>query len=203
MNEIPKPSGGKDAVAAALSKEPLDVEPPPELEERTVAGLRTGGLVGPKEAPAWRSAAMILAAVVFAGVIFFGGLLSGRQMSGASGGASRFVLLLYGASTGDDVNARAARAMEYSAWADESHDAGRVLTGETLSADGALLRLAVTEAQQEGDSAAVAGPEAEELGGYFVVSAANMNDAVRLAREHSHLKHGGTIIVRPLFIIPE
>lgn len=200
MTDIRKPGEGDDAAfRAALSKESLDIEPPPELEEKTVAALRTGDLVGPKASSAWRKPALILGAAVLAGVIFFGGLFSGRQMVATSvGGSPRFALLLYGASTGDDVNAHAARAMEYSAWADQPHDVGRVVSSESLTAEGALLRLAATEPSQEGDSAALAGPGGEELEAYVVVSAPTIQDAVRLAREHPHLKRGGTIVVRPI-----
>lgn len=39
----------------------------------------------------------------------------------------------------------------------------------------------------------------EVLGGYYLIEAANYEEAVRLTLDHPHLEHGGTIVVRELY----
>lgn len=159
-------------------------------------------VIAPARPSMWRSVASQIAAALVVVAIFFGGLIAGQRMSrtsAASGeGGPRFALLLYGASTADDPASRAARGPEYSAWAERTHASAWVLRGEALASDGALLRRAGAEAPQEGDAAATAGPTGEELSGYFLIAAATLEDAVRLARECPHLRYGGTIVVRPI-----
>ena len=39
----------------------------------------------------------------------------------------------------------------------------------------------------------------EVLGGYYMIEAANYDEAVKLSLDHPHLEHGGTIAVRELY----
>ena len=39
----------------------------------------------------------------------------------------------------------------------------------------------------------------EVLGGYYTIEAANYDEAVKLAMDHPHLEHGGTIEVRQVW----
>src|SRR5271169_2594028 len=40
--------------------------------------------------------------------------------------------------------------------------------------------------------------EDTNLGGYFVIAAPNLDAALAIARTYPHLKHGGTIVIRPI-----
>jgi hypothetical protein len=159
---------------------PRDVSPDARLEERTVARLRAGGLlVRPARRPWWQLAAAV--------AIFAAGALSGASWAGvddASGaGQPRYLLLLHGGIAGDA--AEEARAVDaYRAWAMQLHAAGRYVDGERL-ADTAVT----VPAGDPGNDA----PQ-----GYFVVSAASLDDAVSVASSTPHVARGGRIVVRPI-----
>ena len=42
----------------------------------------------------------------------------------------------------------------------------------------------------------------EVLGGYYLIEAANYDEAVRRCKDHPHLEHGGTIEVRQIEKMP-
>jgi len=55
---------------------------------------------------------------------------------------------------------------------------------------------------QNGKSRVADGPYSETkevLGGYYTIEAASYDDAVKLALDHPHLEHGGTIEVRAVW----
>ena len=55
---------------------------------------------------------------------------------------------------------------------------------------------------QGGKARATDGPYSETkevLGGFYLIEAANYDDAVKLAMDHPHIEYGGTIEVRALF----
>ena len=83
---------------------------------------------------------------------------------------------------------------EYSDWAQKLRTAGRLAGGEKLTEDaGRVLR-------PSGKSFSVTdGPYAEGkeiVGGYFMVNAADYDEACKLAGECPHLNYGGRIEVR-------
>jgi len=106
---------------------------------------------------------------------------------------SKFMLLLYDNPT--DWSKVSPEEMQkaiekYMAWTKKpftvdslrlTNDAGRVLrpeAGKTRVTDGPYSE------------------SKEVLGGYYIIEAANYEEAVRLAREHPHLEYGGTIVLR-------
>jgi hypothetical protein len=162
-------------------------EPPPALEAATVRLLAKAGLIGSRR-PEWR---MHLAAAAAALVLFGLGLAVGarRAAPGAAvSGAPRFVLLLYDAPDEKALTAALmeARVAEYRNWARGVRASGREISGEKLEPEARPL------GPPEG--AGTGWP----LGGYFVISARDLDAAVAVALTCPHVKHGGRIEVRAL-----
>jgi hypothetical protein len=175
---------------AELHELPREVQPSDELQRRTIAALRTRGLLrhtaGPSRLIPWALAAVVALAA------FLGGYRSG-QGARARPVQATHALMLYGASTGDDSLLGASRAAEYGRWARQARAAGRVVGGEALYDDATLLSLS-------GDSLVRADVERapDQLVGYFLVTAASLDAALALAADCPHLRYGGRIVVRPI-----
>ena len=115
----------------------------------------------------------------------------------ASETKQKYVLLLHGPArarpltqpTAADSAAERAIVAEYSAWARGLATAGSLVMAEKL-ADDPLTILAASGATE-----AIRGT-ADELGGFFVIQAADSAEAFRIARDCPHLRHGGTVQVR-------
>ncbi len=166
------------------------LEPPADLEERVVGTLRARGLLGasgptPRRslAPRWAWPVAIAAGLL----LFLGGFALGRRAVAAPGaGLNQYTLLLY---EGPGFNAAGtsepALVREYTAWAGELAGRGRLVGGEKLGAEAWSLGA--------GAGAAAAGPT-----GYFVIAARDPDEALAIARTCPHLRHGGTVSVRPI-----
>lgn len=153
---------------------------PPTLEERTVSRLRAEGRFGPRPLRFVRWAA----AAVLAALLVAGGWLAGRGRP-VRAGAPRFALLLY-EGRGFEGSVTADRVAEYRSWAAALRRSGVQVAGEKLSP--AFRRVPATAAA--GDR--------EVLAGFFVVGAPDLDAAEAIARSCPHLRHGGTIVVRPI-----
>ena len=85
---------------------------------------------------------------------------------------------------------------EYSAWRVRLEKEGRLLGGNKLKDEGGR------HLSQKGDKVHVVdGPYAEAkeiVGGYFMVEAANYDEAVDLSRTCPHLRYGGRIELREI-----
>jgi hypothetical protein len=166
-----------------LASVPKEMAPPPALEDRVAAALRSESLLRP-QSPSWwwRAAAAIF--------LLAGGILIGRMTSPDAAvvpqhaSASRFLFML---TDGDTSGDEAARSERYRQWAIEQQSAGRQITGERLAPTGLGVN-------RQG-SAPIFAPEVQ---GYFVISAANIEDAAAVARSSPHVQSGGLIIVRPI-----
>src|SRR6185436_7488428 len=92
----------------------------------------------------------------------------------------RFVLLLYGEVPGNEAD----RVREYREWAKQLAAEGHTVSGEKLD-----------------EAAIVAGPDvpnAASLRGFFIVGADSEAEARRIAANHPHVRHGGTVVVRAI-----
>jgi hypothetical protein len=87
-----------------------------------------------------------------------------------------------------------ALVQEYSAWAQRQRIGGHLIAGEKLN--DATLELSGSQGLQEVHT------EDTSLGGYFVIAAPNLDAAGAIARTCPHLKHGGTIVIRPIDATP-
>jgi hypothetical protein len=165
-----------------------EVQPPAGLEDRVVETLRARGLLRPAGgvqqivARRWFWPAALAAGLL----LFAGGYMMGRT-PGAPGDARllRYTLLLY---EGPGFNSRGvpepALVAEYSAWAGELAGRGRLVAGEKLGARTWSLG---------GRDAAGPGPT-----GFFIIAARSDDEALALAKSCPHLRHGGTVTLRPI-----
>jgi hypothetical protein len=152
-----------------------DATPPDAVRARVVDGLRRG--VRP-----WMQAAAALA-------LFAAGWGVGASGSEPPPSQPRYMLLLFGETSAPaDIPARAA---EYGAWAHAVRKRGGYATGARLE----RARVRVGPAGPGDSSASWADAP---LGGYFIVGATSIDEARALAEAHPHVRHGGTIVLRPL-----
>jgi hypothetical protein len=172
-------------------------EPPAWLEQRVVDSLRSRGLVASRTYKhfGWALAVAAVTACVFC----FGAGMLFRSRTGAlppTPTGNRYVLFLTHSSsvatsgTAEEI----ALVQEYSAWAQRQRASGHLIAGEKLN--DASLELAGPQGLQETYT------EDTSLGGYFVIAAPNFDDALAIARTCPHLKHGGTIVIRPIDLTP-
>jgi hypothetical protein len=162
---------------------PREISPPPGLEDRTVAALSQAHLLR-APAPRWRARWPQVAAAV---ALFAAGAMTGAMWSGAAAnvasGQPRFLLLLHGGSSVSPEE-EAQVVDEYRAWAGRIQREGRFITGERLGSQA----IAVPDGATADDS----------VQGYFVVSGADLSDAVSVAQFSPHVARGGRIVVRPI-----
>ena len=143
---------------------------------------------------------------VAATVLLVAGLALGRTWSESAAPEARnspetaaiedkrplFALMLYEDSNYQVAPAGEDRAAEYSAWAKSLAQRGHLVDGAELSVSGLMLAPAQAPAE--------AVPTSKEgvLAGYFVIRAADRDEAERIARECPHLKYQGTISLRAI-----
>jgi hypothetical protein len=160
--------------------------PPPGLERRVVDDLKRRRLLGPK-----RPALAVFAGAALAGAaLFFAGVFVGKSpASGAAKPGGQFLLLLREDSAFDRAEgaAHTARVEEYRRWAGEISRGGALVGGAELSPDSRDL-----PTRERGRA------QADTIAGYFLIRARSLDAAVQLARGCPHLRHGGSIEVRPL-----
>ncbi|HEU5181789.1 MAG TPA: YciI family protein [Candidatus Polarisedimenticolia bacterium] len=186
---------------------PRERRPPQDLERMVVSDLRREGLLGSRllaPRPWMRAAASLaLLAIGFAaGAWWMRPALSWETRTQARN-EPRFLLLLHESPDMETLSheRQAAMVKEYKAWAAEGARQGFLLEGEKLREVRRLLpttkwSTAIHVPNAPGsDSSASAGPF---IGGYFVIRAANYEEALRLARTCPHLRHGGRIEVREI-----
>jgi hypothetical protein len=171
------------------------VEPPPALKNRVAESLRTRGLVA--HATGRRPNIMsVVAYAVAALVLVTGGALVGRRVEKpAQDLRPRFALLLY-EDAGFRPGSHTELVAEYAAWADSLRGQGKLVMAEELDQAEAVVLSGA-------GNAAPASPGEERsaigiLGGFFIVRVATREEALTLARQCPHLRHGGRVVLRRL-----
>jgi hypothetical protein len=185
-DEVPRPEA-----AGSLGRRLTNPELPPALEDRVVRSLSERGVLHERRPRLWsRHAAMAVAtAALFALGIAVGTRVEARRSSGSRATAPntpRFALLLYGGPR-DSPGV----VDEYRRWARAVAAESREVSGEKLGDAGIAVSTATTASAA--DSAA-----GLALAGFFIISASSQEDAVAVARGSPHLRHGGTVVVRPI-----
>jgi hypothetical protein len=163
----------------SLSRE---IAPDPVVEERVVARLRDKGLLRVDTSP-WRRWAAAAAVLIFAAGVG-AGRLSVRPTA-LENHESRFLLLLSGGPEGLPVEEEARVVAEYGAWALTLRQQGRSVSGERLGE----ARTAVPDG---------VAPNAEDVRGFFIISAGSFDEATDVARSCPHARRGGRVTVRPI-----
>ncbi len=122
------------------------------------------------------------------------GRITREPVQPVSAAGSEFLLLLWEpaqAPGGSDIPDEPALVEEYTAWADVLAGQGRLVGAEKLADDPGVWLA--------GGAAARTGPDPgawPNIGGYFVITAADLDSAIEIARQSPHLKYGGAIEVR-------
>lgn len=112
----------------------------------------------------------------------------------------QYMLLLYDEEATDQAMSEEERAADLAAWAAYSDDLGK--TG--MVRGGAALQPITTATTVRGakDGTIISdGPFAEtkeQLGGYFVIDAADLDQAIAWAGKMPHIPRGGTVEIRPV-----
>lgn len=190
-----------------IPHDPGKLQPPDDLEARVIARLRDAGLLAPAITQEVSMKTIHLYWSLAAAVLLAVGVAFGMQLSQQAGEVGQtvtathrddtrpaFALMLYEdagyqAPVGEDENA--ARIAEYSGWARKLAGEGRLVDGAELLNEGVLLH----RGRPRTDG--VPGSEEGLLAGYFVIRAASLEEAERVAADCPHLKYGGTVSVRP------
>ena len=168
----------------ALRSLPRGIDPPPQAETRIVAALRHEGLLSPPRGGR-RQPWLALAAGV---LLFVAGWAIGNRglQPSTPPGGPEFALLLYGdVSTADGAN-ETALFEEYRQWAIGLRNVGRTVSGQRL---GDAMRII---------QASAPGEAPERVRGFFLISAASLDEAETVARSCPHAQRGGAIVVRPV-----
>lgn len=92
------------------------------------------------------------------------------------------------------VDERREALRDWNAWCDRLAEAGKLRSGNPLMPEGRIVSAAGGKKPVDGPFA-----EAKELiGGYFLLSAADLDEATGIAEQSPNLKHGMTVEVRPV-----
>lgn len=168
---------------------PLADEAPadPAAEARTVDALRLQGHFKGKGVV--RKGFLLAAAVI----LLVAGAWLGRQLAPEPADATgkKFALLLIEDSTyhGEADVGIDSIVSEYSAWAGTLRKSGQLVLGEALSANQLTLGPVTAETSRE----------ANQITGFFIITATDQDAAIALAKTCPHLRYGGGIVVRPIF----
>ena len=186
MNEFE----GSDRETSAAAGLPRDIAPPDSSRDRIAGALVERGLLrrGRDARPRiWRTAAFIGAAAA----LFGAGLLAGRRPSAppAAPSSPRFVLFL-SKLPGETEAGEPERVAEYKSWAAGLRGKGRLISGEKLRPEARSLG--------SGDDTASERAAPQEISGFFVLEAKDLDAALALARTCPHLRHGGRVTVRQI-----
>lgn len=183
-------NGNSDKETKLFRKLERETPPPAELKESIIAQLQNEGQLkintDMKTNWTFRIAAGIIIFVAggFLGMKFGGGTTVINPTQG-------YVLLLH-EDQGFTPGPGEQMFEEYSGWRKDLFDKGIVITGQELADREAMIApsgdVTVTEVNPE------------KISGYFILEAASLEEAVKLASSAPHLKYGGSIEVRPFMI---
>ena len=170
--------------------------PPPRLKGRITRALRDRGLLRSTR-PVWRPLGLTVAAMAAALLLFATGLGIGRRsaMPAADTRPSYLLLLYEGRDFHLDRSDFEARA-EYDAWVESQRARGVGIHGQALVRHSAHLLSNTPQGVRVelGDPASAQGT----IDGFFIIRVTDEAEALAIARTCPHLRHGGSIAVRPI-----
>lgn len=163
------------------------VQPDIQLEERVVNRLKQEGLIRKnREWVSWvlkiAASVALLAAGIFIGKIIY------RPMEAQS--QFNYMLVLYEDGRFKPSNPEEMFA-EYSIWMTGIEEQGVTIDGQEMKSTSLFL---------ESDGSHEAADNERRVGGYFVIKANSMDQALKIARDSPHLKYGGSIEVKEFMI---
>ena len=188
---------------------PIETKPPAELEDRVVESLLRRNLIRPSSrqlaiapgARVWGTLlktaacfALVAMGVVIGRMSLAGGPTAPAALSGAETDLYAFLLYEtagYDRPLGDEARGR---YQEYSRWVAEARQRGLFVAGEDLEVErGWLLPPAGGQAQIVNATSISADAP---LSGIFFIRADDDEQALDLALELPHLRHGGRVLVQ-------
>ena len=173
------------------------INPPASLKRQVTESLRARGVLAAQNKQ--RLVASLLTFGVAAAVLLVSGVLIGRQFGApAQDSRPRFALFLYEDAAFVPTLTHEALVAEYKAWGDSLGRQGRLVMGEELSQQGVVTLAGSGTATQETRSDVRS--EAGVIGGFFIVRATDIDDALAIARQCPHLRHGGRVVLRRLTV---
>ena len=168
--------------------------PPSSLEGRIVAELKQSGLIR-TSGTYWKRRAVAAAAAVL--IFITGAVVGSRWKSSPTTRSSKFMLVLRTGTEGARPRSNEqimSTVREYGKWAGDLRRQGINVDGEKLKPDVRVLR--AVDGHTVSETRAATDPET--IGGYFVIEAADYQQALRIAEGCPHLKYGGFIEVRQI-----
>jgi hypothetical protein len=180
-----------DDVSRSLERLCREDPLPPGLEQRVLAAVRGRGLIrGHSRFPA---RALGIAASLL--VAFAGGWLTRPLLQPSSrppAGADQLFLFLLGSEEPPGPASEIGRSVEaHRAWAERLRGEGRLVRAEKLREQVLLLTTPDGRATPQ-----PSGGSAEAASGFFLVRAADVDEAVELARSCPSLRFGGSVTIR-------
>ena len=170
--------------------------PPPHLKGRITRSLRERGLLRSTR-PVWRPLKLAAGAMAAAILLITAGVGIGRRsVTPATDTRPSYLLLLYESRDfhldRSDFEARA----EYDAWAESQRARGVGIHGQALVRHSAHLLSNTPQGVRVelGDAASAQGA----MDGFFIIRVTDEAEALAIARTCPHLRHGGSIALRPI-----
>jgi hypothetical protein len=116
------------------------------------------------------------------------------------GTSSKFMLLLRGGISNRDLSPEQLQAQieKYMSWIDSLRKKGHFLAGEPLEEQGKILSGRNAQTITDGPFT----ESKEEVGGYFIISARDLDAAVEISKDCPIFENGGTMEVRPIQDVP-
>jgi len=107
----------------------------------------------------------------------------------------KFMLIFQGVKSSEQPSAQQMQEImaKWMAWIDKLAQAGKYVSGEPLLPTGKII---TGKNKTVTDAAFAEGKEI--IGGYFIVNAADYNEAVALCDDYPDYANGGTVIVRQI-----
>lgn len=179
---------------ALLDGLPRETVPPAELEQRVVGALQARGLV--RRSPPWgKRAALVATFVIAVSAAYLFGLRAGAgELPPPVAAEATYALMVFDPVGGLPSEQTSAAVAAASRWAGELAAAGTLVSAEKLRDEATRLRL------RDGSVERVAGfpPTGESLvlGGFFLIRAADYEEAQRIAAACPLLRYGSVIEVR-------
>lgn len=210
MSDDPKMSW-TDEEAAALRSLRDEPTPSPGVEERVVDALKRRGQIRARGG-LMTMVGKTVGLVAAAAVVFIGGFAVGNRNVGATKPVetqpaatqtaasedNQYMLLMF--TRGEDPSDEPLTDVDYKAivgeyrkWAEDRTAEGRLVDANKLAS---VTRVMTASA----GNIAIAEDAGTDriLGGYFLITAPSLEDAIELCRTHPHLKYGGEVEVRPV-----
>lgn len=167
-----------------------EAAPPPGLKARVISSLYARGLLRHPGRRAWPIPMSIAAALA----LFALGWALGRRPAAADRRPA-FALLLYEGSDFRRDQSEAESIAEYGAWAAALRSRGTPVSGEALDRAAGFLRSTSTGVVIDPRDAS---SDEGVMAGFFIIHAADADEALAIARTCPHLRHGGRIALRPV-----